>query len=156
MYISASRQTFFLGSYPQKLVKPATPLSPMVSASTEEEGCLLRDYLALPPREWEGVGADSPELTHPEPQWCSLRHSSAARCHGVIRKPVEAFLPRTLRSTLGFQLLSLQDCFRHGVGGALCGNSPLQGRRVPWRGSPCPVPLLVSALCQSLVGTRGL
>lgn len=95
-------------------MKPATPLPPMVSASTEEEGCLLRDYLALPPREWEGVGADSPGLTHPQPQWCSLRHSSPARCHGVIRKPVEAFLPRTLRSTLGLQLLSLQDCFRHG------------------------------------------
>uniref|UniRef100_A0A9L0IP32 Terminal nucleotidyltransferase 5B n=1 Tax=Equus asinus TaxID=9793 RepID=A0A9L0IP32_EQUAS len=39
----------------------------------------------------------------------------AAGCHGVIRKPVDAFLSRAVRSTLGTQLLYLQDCcLRHG------------------------------------------
>lgn len=47
-------------------MKLAIPLPPAALASAEVEGEQAGGFtsLALPPEEWEGVGSDSPGLTH--------------------------------------------------------------------------------------------
>lgn len=115
----------------------ATPLPPIALASTEARGLPRLPSQGMGGG-W-GVGADSPGLTHPEPQRCSLRPSSAARRHGVTRKnQLRLFSPG-----LSGQPWGPNNCISGtvvpgtGEGGAQCRNTPLQGQSVLWRGSPC-------------------
>lgn len=114
---------------------------------------MLWDYLSLPLKEWEGVGADSLGLTH---QWRGI--PGLPRCYGAIRNQLRFFSSLTVRSNLGPQMLYPQDYYpRHepSVGVLLCRDLGCpKGRSLPlsvWS----KLPLLVCSLCQALFRTPG-